>query len=244
MHPILFVLGPITIYSFGLMLAVAILVCSYLMGRDARRLNISKDLVYDFVFWTALTGILGARLFYILLNLDFFVADPSELLQIQHGGLAWQGGLIVGIPTAIWFLKRKGIALLPFLDLASPYVALGQAIGRIGCFLNGCCQGSPVAWGPYFPVYHARLHPTQIYESIGLLVVFLILKKKAGGAHRPGEVMTTYLMLAASLRFAVQFFREDYVPVFGGLGIFQWICVGLFAAGVVVLRNLKKVDQK
>ncbi len=240
MHPILFVLGPITIYSFGFALAVAFLVCAFLMSRDARRLNISSDVIYDFVFWSALAGILGARLFYILLNWDFFSQNPGEFFQIQHGGLAWQGGLIVGIPSAIFYLKNKKLPVLPMLDLASPYAALGQAIGRIGCFLNGCCYGQPAAWGPYCPVHQDHLHPTQLYESFGLLIVFFVLKNLSRKKYSPGSLVVTYLMSAAAIRFVVQFFRYDYDPVLLGLGLFQWICVGVFVSVVFLLNYLKK----
>lgn len=243
MHPILFVIGPVTIYSFGFALAVAFLVCAFLMSRDARRLNISADTVYDFVFWTALAGIVGSRLFYVLLNLDIFVENPLEFFQIQHGGLAWQGGLIVGVPAAILYLKRKKLPVLAILDLASPYAALGQAIGRIGCFLNGCCYGRPADWGPYVPLYQAHLHPTQIYESAGLLIVFFILKKMSVGKSFPGMLVAAYLLSAASLRFIVQFFRYDYDPVFLGLGLFQWICVGVFLAALVLFNYLKKLNS-
>lgn len=239
MHPVLFVLGPITIYSFGFMLAIAVMVCSYLMARDAKRLNIPQEAVYDFAFWAAFTGILGARLFYVALNFDYFMQSPLEIIQIQNGGLAWQGGLILGIPTAVIYLRRKKLPLLPFLDLASPYLALGQAIGRIGCFLNGCCHGREVSWGIYVPMYHAHLYPTQIYESAGLFTIFLILKKVHAGKHFNGEVMVVYLLLAAVLRFVVQFFRYDYDPVFMGLGVFQWICVGIFICAIVVLQKIK-----
>ncbi|MBL8013285.1 MAG: prolipoprotein diacylglyceryl transferase [Candidatus Omnitrophica bacterium] len=239
MHPVLFVLGPLTIYSFGFMLAIAVMVCSYLMARDAKRLNVPPETVYDFAFWTAFSGIIGARLFYVALNWGFFMQSPIEIIQIQNGGLAWQGGLIAGIPTAVIYLRRKNLPLLPFLDLASPYVALGQAIGRIGCFLNGCCHGREVSWGIYVPLYHERLYPTQIYESVGLFAVFLILKKISARPHFNGEVMIVYLLLAAVLRFSVQFFRYDYDPVFMGLGIFQWICVGIFIAAILLLQSIK-----
>ena len=228
MHPILFVIGPLTVYSFGLMLAVAVIACSYLMGCDAVRVSIAKDTVYDFVFWVALSGILGSRIFYVLINLDYFIETPSELFQIQHGGLAWQGGLILGFAAAIIYLKKKKLPVLKFLDLASPYAALGQAIGRVGCFLNGCCYGQPVAWGLYFPVHHAHLHPTQIYESIGLVIVFVVLRRLNMVQHPPGRVLFAYLMSAALLRFIVQFFRYDYDPIFFGIGLFQWICAVIF----------------
>jgi len=240
MHPILFVIGPLTVYSFGFMLAAAVLLCSFLMSRDAARIGIARDTVYDFVFWVALSGILGARIFYVLLNFDFFINTPSEFFQIQHGGLAWQGGLIIGFAAALFYLKLKKLPVLKFLDLASPYAALGQAIGRVGCFLNGCCHGQPVIWGPYFPEHQAHLHPTQIYESIGLIVVFFVLRKFNRADHSPGRAAVLYLMAAALLRFVVQFFRYDYDPVLFGLGIFQWICVAVFVAAAFFLKYSKK----
>lgn len=241
MHPILFIIGPLTVYSFGFMLAAAVILCSFLMSRDAVCIGIAKDTVYDFIFWVALTGILGARIFYIFLNLDFFLQLPSELFQIQHGGLAWQGGLILGFTAALIYLKRKRLPVLKFLDLASPYAALGQAIGRTGCFLNGCCYGQPVSWGPYFPEHNAHLHPTQIYESIGLVVVWFVLRKFNRTDHRQGSILISYLMLAAALRFIVQFFRYDYDPIFLGLGLFQWICVAVFVTAAFFFRYLKKL---
>jgi phosphatidylglycerol:prolipoprotein diacylglycerol transferase len=146
------------------------------------------------------------------------------------------------VPAAIIFLKRKKLPLLTLLDLASPYAALGQAIGRVGCFLNGCCYGRPVAWGPYFPEYHTHLHPTQIYESAGLLIVFLLLKKMAREKFYPGRLVVTYLLSAAAIRFIVQFFRYDYDPIFWGLGLFQWICVAVFLAAVLLSNFLKKIN--
>ena len=240
MHPILFIIGPFTIYSFGFMLAVAVILCSFLMSRDAARIGIAKDTVYDFVFWVALSGIIGARIFYVLLNFDFFINTPSEFFQIQHGGLAWQGALILGFAAAIVHLKRKKLPVLQFLDLASPYAALGQAIGRIGCFLNGCCYGQPVSWGPYCPVHDAHLHPTQIYESAGLVIVWFLLRKFNQTDHPPGRTLVLYMMAAALLRFVVQFFRYDYDPVLLGLGIFQWICVSVFVTAAFFLNYFKK----
>ncbi len=240
MHPILLTIGPFTVYSFGLALAVAVVVCSWLMAKDAVRSGISKDTVYDFVFWVALSGILGSRIFYILLNLDFFIQSPSELWKIQNGGLAWQGGLILGFSAALIFLRKKKLPVFKFLDMASPYAALGQAIGRVGCFLNGCCHGSHAQWGPFCPVHQDRLHPTQIYESVGLVIIFLILKRFNGSDHPAGRTFTVYFMLAAALRFVVQFFRYDYDPIFLGIGLFQIICIVVFIASAAFYFSLKK----
>lgn len=240
MHPILLTIGPFTVYSFGLALAVAVIVCSWLMARDARRSGIAKDVVYDFVFWVVLSGILGSRIFYIILNLDFFSESPSEFWKIQNGGLAWQGGLILGFAAALIYLRKNKLPVFKFLDMVSPYAALGQAIGRVGCFLNGCCQGKHADWGPFFPVHQDHLHPTQIYESIGLVAVFFVLKRLDLLGHAPGRTFAVYFMLAASLRFVVQFFRYDYNPIVLGLGLFQIVCVIVFAVSAVFYFYLRK----
>src|SRR5256885_1061546 len=130
MHPVLCALGPVTIYSFGFMIAVATIVCSYLFGRDVQKIGQPKEAAYDFVFWMALSGIIGARIFYILLNLDLFTADPSEIWKLQNGGLAWQGGLVFATAAAFFYLRKRRLPALKFLDLAIPYAALGQSIGR------------------------------------------------------------------------------------------------------------------
>jgi phosphatidylglycerol:prolipoprotein diacylglycerol transferase len=239
-HPVLCTLGPVTIYSFGFMLAIAVVVCSYLFGRDMQKIGQPKEVAYDFVFWMAIAGILGARLFYIFLNLDLYTADPSEIWKLQNGGLAWQGGLIFATGAAIFYLRKHKLSTLKFLDMSSPYGALGQSIGRIGCFFNGCCYGKPVWWGPYFPVHHERLYPTQIFESVGLLAIFFALRKLNTKNFREGQIFAIYLMLAAVLRFTVQFFRDDHDPVWLSLSIFQWVCIVVLICAVAFFNFLKR----
>lgn len=176
MYPTIGHIGPVTIYSFGLMLAIAVMVCSFLLSRDASKVGISQETIFDLVFWVILGGIVGARIFFILLNIPDFSTDPKQIIMIPNGGLAWQGGLVLGCLAGILYVRKKKLSLSMILDLAAPYLALGQAIGRIGCFLNGCCYGRPVAWGIYFPVHSNHLHPTQIYDVVMLLGVFFVLK--------------------------------------------------------------------
>src|SRR5262249_22289912 len=134
MHPILFKIGPITIYSYGVMLAIAVLVCTYLLSKDAKRYQISKDTVYDLVFWCMLWGIIGARIFYVFIEWTYFRDNLLEIPMLQKGGLAWQGGFVGGSLAGLWFTRTRKLSLRPLLDWAAPYVALGQSIGRIGCF--------------------------------------------------------------------------------------------------------------
>lgn len=241
MYPILCQWGPVTIYSYGVMLAIAVLVCSFLASREARTMGIRPEVIFDLVFWLVISGILGARLFYILLNYRFFLDHPWEMLMIQKGGLAWHGGLIAATWAGIWFVRRskKGLPLAATLDLVAPYVALGEAIGRVGCFLNGCCYGREVWWGIYFPVHHARLHPTQLYSMAGLLVLFFILKRYRKVSTIPGDVFVFYLFGASLLRFVIEFFRADHDVLIGGLSIFQWVCLGLILVAVYVHLRLK-----
>ena len=246
MFPKICTIGPFTIYSYGVMFALSVGVCSWLIQRDSRRWGIQPDVIVDFAFWVVLSGILGARIFYILLNLGFFLEDPKEMIMIQNGGLAWQGGLILGMTVGIFYLRRRRLLLRETLDLCAPYVALGHPIGRIGCFLNGCCYGKEVSWGIYFPIYHAHLHPTQLYESAALFLIFVILKQyqKFSPKPIPGQVFVFYLILASLERFGVEFLRADHTWTWLGLSIFQWISLAVMAAAVYAYSIIQSRSGK
>jgi phosphatidylglycerol:prolipoprotein diacylglycerol transferase len=225
------------------MLAIAITVAGWLTARDAKaRLGIEPDTVYDFVFWVVLLGILGARIFYVLLNWEYFLSEPLEIVMVQKGGLAWQGSLLAGLWGGIVYLKRKKLPLWKFLDIAAPYLALGHAIGRIGCLLNGCCYGKPAAWGIYFPLFEARLIPTQIFMSLGQVTIFLVLRAFQPKARHDGQVFVWYLLLSAVERFVIEFFRADH-QLYYGLSVFQYICIVIFLAALVAHERLRKTPR-
>jgi len=240
MHPILFTIGPITIYSYGVMLATAVLVCTYFLSLDAKRYNISQEAAYDLVFWCMLWGIIGARIFYVFIEWSYFSENLLEILMLQKGGLAWQGGFLGGTLAGVWFARSRKLSLRPLMDLAAPYIALGQSIGRIGCFFNGCCYGKPVAWGIYFPTHNARLYPTQLFECAGLFIIFLILKKAQVKPHQAGYVFILYLWLAAIERFIVEFYRADHDLLWLGLSLAQFIALGVFVTGLILLKVFKR----
>jgi len=240
MHPILFTIGPITIYSYGVMLATAVLVCTYFLSLDASHYSISQDVAYDLVFWCMLWGIIGARIFYVFIEWSYFSVNLLEIPMLQKGGLAWQGGFLGGTLAGVWFARRKKLSLRPLLDLAAPYIALGQSIGRIGCFLNGCCYGKPVAWGIYYPVHQARLYPTQLFECAGLFIIFLILKKAQAKPHQAGFIFVFYLWLAAIERFVVEFYRADHVTYWLGLSLAQYVALSVLVTGLILMKVFKK----
>jgi len=240
MHPILFSIGPITIYSYGVMLATAVLVCTYFLSVDAKRYGILQETAYDLVFWCMLGGIIGARIFYVYIEWPYYSENLFDILLIWKGGLAWQGGFLGGVLAGTWFARRHKLSIRPLLDLAAPYIALGQSIGRIGCFLNGCCYGKPVAWGIYFPTHNARLYPTQLFETVGLFVIFLILKKAQHKPHQAGFIFVYYLLLTAIERFIVEFYRGDHTLLWLGLSLTQFVALGVFAAGLILIKVFKK----
>jgi len=206
------------------MLAVAVLVCAYFLSKDAKRFGFDPDVILDLFFWLVVSGIIGARLFFIVANITFFIDHPSEAIMIQNGGLSWQGGLILAIAVFFLFAKKKGLKPGRTLDLIAPYVALGQSIGRIGCFLNGCCFGKPVSWGIYFPVHLDHLHPTQLYMSASMLLLFFILKQVQKRSQYEGQTFISYLIYASLIRFFIEFFRADHTT-FYGLSPYQQICI-------------------
>jgi phosphatidylglycerol---prolipoprotein diacylglyceryl transferase len=238
MHPIICQLGPLTIYSYGLMFAIAVFTASYLASREAAKVGISSETVYDLTFWVVITGVIGARFVYVLLNWDYFLSVPLDIIMLQKGGLAWQGGFVFGVAAGLYYLKKRKLALWKVLDVIAPYIALGHAIGRIGCFLNGCCYGKPASWGLYYPIWHERLQPTQLYMVLGQLVIFLILRHAQARSKRTGEIFVLYLMLSSVERFLVEFFRADHQLYFG-LSLFQYVCVAIFAIAFWLKRKLR-----
>ena len=266
MFPIICKVGPFTIYSYGLALVVAFCVAAFLLVRQAKAYGISPDLMLNLSFIALASGIIGARLFYVILNLKFYLNNPFEIIMLSHGGLVWFGGLILGSASCIVYLRMNGLDVYRVMDLVIPYVALAQAIGRIGCLLNGCCFGRETHFfGLYFPAHDAILIPTQFYSSLALLGIYLILrirqeqifserrlknqnnKAAAGqaaiGAGRKGELFFVYLFLYSLWRFVIEFFRADSEVFIFGLSIFQQISIALFVLSVVMLVRIRKVNS-
>ncbi len=176
MYPEICKIGPLTIYSYGLALVVAFAVATLLAARQAKKQGIDPEAIFNLNFVIFICGIIGARVFYVLDNLGYYIRQPLEIIMLQKGGLAWFGGLFAGVFSGILYLKIKKLPVLKVTDLVAPYVALAQAIGRLGCFFNGCCFGKESAYGIYFPLHGARLIPTQLYSALLLVGIFFILR--------------------------------------------------------------------
>lgn len=243
MYPVIFEFGFIKIYGYGLVVALAFLVSAFALSRQAAVLGLKKDFFWDLSFWILFGGIIGGRLFYIILNLKFFLNNPKEIFMLWHGGLVWYGGFLAGIISAIAYLKANKAAVFKALDLIIPFAALGQSIGRIGCFLNGCCYGKRVWWGLYFPVHNDYLIPAQLFSSLDLLVIFIILRLLQDRPHRQGFILVVYLLLSSLERFLMEYLRNDSPRSFFGLTIFQLISIAIFF-GTIFLWCIILLSQK
>lgn len=233
MHPVLLKLGPFTVYSYGLMVALGFALATFLACRRARLFGLDKDRVIDLAVFVLLGGIAGARVLYVLLNLSYYRVNMFEALDLTKGGLVWYGGFLSALLVLVWYIKANRIKFWTVVDLLAPYIALGEAFGRIGCFLNGCCYGFEVPPGSplgiVFPGESAARYPTQIYSAIVLLLIFVILRLWQDRRHFAGEIFLGYCILYSAKRFSIEFLRGDNPRIILGLTISQVISVVVFA---------------
>ncbi|MDD5019361.1 MAG: prolipoprotein diacylglyceryl transferase [Candidatus Omnitrophica bacterium] len=232
MAPVLYSCSLFTIYTYGVFVAAAFVVATWLITRQAAREGFDAEIIGNFAIFVLVSGILSARLFYVVLNWEEFSSAPLEIVKLHHGGLVWFGGLIGAALCAVVFLKIKRLSVPAVADLCAPYLALAQGIGRIGCFFNGCCYGKPSVHGMFFPAHGRILFPSQIVDALTLLAVYMILRLLPG--QRAGRLFGLYLILAGLQRFLMEFMRGDERPFCLSLSIYQWISLGLVAAGLMV----------
>ena len=240
MHPIICQMGPFTIYSYGLLLVVAFLVSSTLAAFQAKKQKINPDIIFNLSFTVFISGIIGARSLYVIENITYYLRNPLEIIMLQLGGLSWFGGLILGFLSGTVYLKKKKLSIYRILDLMSPFVALGQAIGRIGCLLNGCCFGKISKFGLYFPVHKLVLIPTQIYSSLALVFIFIILRFLQDRPHKEGEIFFAYLLFYSIKRFFIEFWRADNEIILFGLTLFQLMGIAVFCLAIWEILLIKK----
>ena len=231
MHPILFQIGPLAIRSYGVFVATAFLAGFLLLYAEAKRRNFYPDKIRDMELYILIFGIVGARALHVLVNLDYYALHASEIAKLWHGGLAIYGGLLFGIIAGWIFITKSGMPVFAAGDLIIPYVALGQSIGRIGCFFNACCFGKAAAspaLGVIFPGDFVERYPTQLYAAAGLLAIFVFLKLAGQRRSRDGFLFALYLLLYSVQRFAIDFLRSDTDRYLLGLTVSQILIVGVF----------------
>jgi phosphatidylglycerol:prolipoprotein diacylglycerol transferase len=257
---IAFELGPITVHWYGVMMALAFIAGLWTASRRCKRDGIPPEKVLDLGPWLIIGGIIGARILYIFTFWrEQFAENPfPEIFMIQHGGLVYYGGLIGASLGCILYARVRKVPLWKLADVMAPSIALGYVFGRIGCLMNGCCYGRACSmpWAIRFPVKHAThplgmeatpVHPTQIYDSLLSLGLYLGLAWLYRRKKFDGQVFAVYLVCYALTRSFVEYFRGDY-PVYqhylGGWATpAQLVSIGILIAGVFLLFALRHFTQ-
>lgn len=260
MFPQLFRINSFALHSYGLLVAIAFLVGLLLASRLAARARLNADQVASLGIYVAIAAIVGAKVFLILGDLPYYAQNPREIFSmatLQAGGVFF-GGLLAALVTAAWRLRRSGLPALRTADTFAPAIALGHAIGRLGCFLAGCCWGKTthLPWAVTFTDPVARelvgvplgvpLHPAQLYESAAELVIFAVLWARFSRPHRDGAILGLYLVLYSAFRFGIEFLRDPAgrpFPFGGPLSLTQWLALAMVAAGAYLAARRRRVVE-
>jgi len=222
MHPELITIGGFTVASYGVMNMLGYLAAVWYLLKHRDRVGVDKDTVWNIVFVVILSAILGGKLFYAL-----FVARPTsweewrEFFENFRYGFVFFGGFVVAVTALAVYFRRKKLPLLKMGDYVIVALPLGHALGRVGCFLAGCCYGKPWngPWAVTFTNPHSLvdpnllgvpLHPTQLYEVFANLIIFTLLHFTTKRKHRDGTIVLLYAVLYSAARFIIEFFRGDY----------------------------------
>jgi phosphatidylglycerol:prolipoprotein diacylglycerol transferase len=246
MFPRLFTVGDLfTLHSYGLLVALALLVGIYVAGRLAPRIGVASETVWNLGIYMALAGLVGAKLFLILEEWSYYSSHPGQIFSTAtlHAGGVWHGGLLLAIAVGGFYAWRQKLPFAALADVYAPGVALGHVFGRLGCFSAGCCWGKPtdLPWGVTFTdLYSAQmvgvplgvaLHPTQLYEAGAEALIFALLVLLWRRRTFSGQIFASYLMLYAVARFLIEFFRDDPRGGFyfdGALSLPQVLSLALF----------------
>ena len=235
--------GPFYIHSYGLFIALGLVTFIWLSMKDARRhALVSKDLYISIIIRGIFCALIGGRLLFIINNLST-IDSMNDLFTTWNGGFSILGSIIAVLCIMPFYLKKQNVSIVPFLDFVAIYTPLLQSISRIGCFMAGCCYGKPTTafWAVIYghsdasAPLHIPLHPTQLYSTVMLFVVFLVLFYFSRYYHLTnGTLLLLYLMLVSTERFMLDAIRGDQqfysYPFLSLLTINQWIALIMFLA--------------
>src|SRR5215471_13855811 len=254
MHPILFDFGRVTIYSYGVLLAAAYLLGLLLAVRRAGPRGLDTQRVLDLGIWIIISALVGAKALLLLVEYRFYTGSLRDVWGLVRSGGVFYGGLIAGVGVALWYIRRHHMPLWTTTDVFAPGIALGHAVGRLGCLLAGCCFGRPtsVPWAITFrdPAAMANvgtplgvpLHPTQLYEAgtEALILVVLLALEQRGRAF-PGRSFWTCMLLYGASRFVIEFYRGDNRGmVLGAVSTSQFLSIIIVPLAIVMLVLLSR----
>lgn len=253
MHPHLFSFFGVEITTYGLMVALAFVTLWFCTVFRGKRLGFSPDFIQNLLTLIVIAAMVSARLLYVIVYWPYFAENPGDII-FSREGYVFLGGLVGGVAVALWYTRRHKHSILGVADLFAPYVPLAHGIGRIGCFLYGCCFGAvcSLPWAVEFPknspAYYAQLnsgdlasgalhslpvHPTQIYSVLGNWLIFAILILLQRKQQFRGQLAMGYLMLYSVIRFLIEAYRADPRGAWAGFSTSQWISLLMLAGGAI-----------
>ncbi|MDH4272137.1 MAG: prolipoprotein diacylglyceryl transferase [Candidatus Aminicenantes bacterium] len=222
MFPILFRLGPLTVHTYGFLVALGVALGLWFVYVQAKKQGLEAPRIVDASFYIILISLIGAKLILLVGNFSYYLRYPGELLSLARSGGVFQGGLVFGVVFALLYFRRHQLPTWRVADLAGPALALGHGFGRIGCFMAGCCYGRDceAPLGLVFKSQYAhdltgipigrQIYPVQLFEAglnfLNFLVLFLILRRRSFD----GQVFSFYIMNYSVIRFFTEFFRGDH----------------------------------
>jgi phosphatidylglycerol---prolipoprotein diacylglyceryl transferase len=262
MYPIIFtfpesipLIGGASIYTYGVLVATAFLIGVQWTLHEAKIAGFDVSKIADLTFYVVVAAIVGSRILYILVEWERYLDRPLDIFKLWEGGLVFYGGLLGGIAMVWYYVRRQGWSMAAISDLYMPSLALGHAIGRLGCLMAGCCYGRPVDGDPWWALHFPHLektlapggiglYPTQLMESFFELLIFFLLVYIRRGKKFSGQIFLTYLLVYAFARSFLEIFRGDSVRGFvipGWLSTSQFISLMVMIVGVYLYwRNWKK----
>ncbi len=255
MFPVLIKIGPLTIHTYGFLIAIGFLVALGFAVMRAKRAGLSPEKITDIGFYSLLAAIVGSRIFFVGQNWSFFSSRPLDIVKIWEGGLVFYGGVLLAIPTALWYTRKQGLPIWKTADVWAPSIAIGHAIGRLGCFCAGCCYGKPadgLPWAVTFShpetlaIRGVPLHPSQLYESGAEILNFLVLMFLGRRESFNGRLFWVYILNYSVIRSVVEVYRGDEVRGFimPHVSTSQGISLIMFLGAAVMLFRLRKQGDR
>jgi phosphatidylglycerol---prolipoprotein diacylglyceryl transferase len=257
-YPELFSIGPITVYTYGVLLAASYLLGLRLAMSRANARGLDANRVLDLGIYIIIAALIGAKLLLLIVDFDQFRRSPAELWTLARSGGVFYGGLILAVGVAFWYIWKHRLPFWTTCDVFAPGIALGHVTGRLGCLAAGCCYGkqTTVAWAITFtdPLAQANvgtplgipLHPTQLYEAgAELLILVFLLATEKKGRYFPGRTFWSYMFLYALSRYVIEIYRGDpRGMVFDVFSTSQFISILLAPLSIAMLIWLSRLKPE
>lgn len=253
MHPILFYIGDFPLRSFGVMLSLGIMAGLVVSLAVAKWQGRYSEEIMDLAFYAILGGLMGARVWEVMFSWDYYSEHLLEIPAIWQGGISVQGSILGGLLAVIWYCRKHNIALLAMLDTLAPGVLVGQAIGRIGCFLNGCCYGLPhehlgivypAGTDAYFAFGAQPLFPAVLFEAAWDLLALGILLVVYRRRLLPGFIALSYFVLYSIGRFTLEFWRGDSLRTLMNFKAAQVSSIITIIVAIILMFYLYRQNQQ